>query len=57
MNYFKDYQIDLVLCDYFMNACVDAATSFGIPYIITCALDPSKGNQFNFGLHKKNNKY
>ncbi|KAI7891094.1 uncharacterized protein EV154DRAFT_589009 [Mucor mucedo] len=48
LNYFKNHQVDLVLCDYFMNACVDAATSFGIPYIMTCALDPSKESDVSY---------
>lgn len=43
LRYFENNKIDLALCDYFMIACVDAATTFGIPYIVTCALDPSKG--------------
>jgi hypothetical protein len=50
LSYFKINKVDLVLCDFIMSVCVDAATSLKIPYIITSAMDTTTGE------HKINNK-
>lgn len=44
LNYFKNNEIDLVLCDFLVNVCVDAATMLNIPYIITAAMDTTTGS-------------
>ncbi|KAG2207744.1 hypothetical protein INT47_011864 [Mucor saturninus] len=41
VNYFEFNKIDVVICDYFMVACVDAANTVKIPFIITSATDPT----------------
>ncbi|KAI9353987.1 hypothetical protein BD770DRAFT_445314 [Pilaira anomala] len=38
-DYFKENQVDLVLCDHFMESCAEAATALNIPYIITSTLE------------------
>lgn len=42
-QYFIDAKIDVALCDHFADACVDVATNLSIPYIVTAAMDVTKG--------------
>lgn len=44
LSYFQDNKIDLALCDHFVGACVDAATTYNIPYIVTATFDSTSGN-------------
>ncbi|KAI9476185.1 MAG: hypothetical protein EXX96DRAFT_507204 [Benjaminiella poitrasii] len=38
-EYFINYNIDLAMCDHFAEACIEAATTLNIPYIVTTAVD------------------
>jgi hypothetical protein len=42
-EYFTNNKIDLALCNQFGDACVEAASVLNIPYIVTTALDITKG--------------
>jgi hypothetical protein len=46
IDYFKNHDTDVALCDHFMEPCVDAATKLNIPYVITASMDLSKGKNF-----------
>ncbi|KAI7889146.1 uncharacterized protein EV154DRAFT_467773 [Mucor mucedo] len=39
LSYFESNRIDLALCDHFVDACVDAANTLSIPFIVTSTLD------------------
>ncbi|KAI9253633.1 hypothetical protein EDC94DRAFT_546345 [Helicostylum pulchrum] len=39
LDYFKRNEVDLALCDHFMEVCIDAATTLNIPYIVTSSLE------------------
>ncbi|CAO3607354.1 unnamed protein product [Mucor hiemalis] len=41
VNYFKDTNTDVVMCDHFLEACIDAAKVMKLPVIITAAMDMS----------------
>lgn len=45
LSYLEINKVDLVLCDFIMNVCVDAATTLNIPYIITAAMDTTTGER------------
>lgn len=45
VNYFKDTNTDVVMCDHFLEACIDAAKVMKLPVIITAAMDMSSGNR------------
>ncbi|OBZ90672.1 Anthocyanidin 3-O-glucosyltransferase 7 [Choanephora cucurbitarum] len=42
INYFLANDIDVAICDHFGEACVDAATTLSIPYIVTSSMDFTK---------------
>ncbi|KAI8878502.1 glycosyltransferase family 1 protein [Backusella circina FSU 941] len=39
LDFIKSYNIDLMLCDHFSEACVDASRKIGIPFIVTSVLE------------------
>ncbi|KAI7901476.1 uncharacterized protein BX663DRAFT_437558 [Cokeromyces recurvatus] len=43
-KYFRDNNVDLVLCDHFAESCLEAATSLNIPYIVTSTFEMTKAN-------------
>lgn len=45
-QFFIDNSIDVALCDHFADACVDAATNLSIPYIVTAAMDLTRGMHY-----------
>lgn len=45
-QFFIDNRIDVALCDHFADACVDAATNLTIPYIVTAAMDVTRGKYY-----------
>ncbi|KAI9472427.1 MAG: hypothetical protein EXX96DRAFT_584046 [Benjaminiella poitrasii] len=42
VDFLREKQVDLVVCDHFMDVCIDAAISQGIPYVVTMSLDYTK---------------
>lgn len=46
LDYFKRNEVDLALCDHFMEVCIDAATTLNIPYIVTSSLEFTSGKFF-----------
>ncbi|KAI8373522.1 hypothetical protein EDC96DRAFT_498624 [Choanephora cucurbitarum] len=57
-DYLIENEVDLALCDHFAEACVDAAVSIGIPFVITTTPAVTDGvaapyivNDIMFGTH------
>jgi hypothetical protein len=43
LELFRENKMDIVICDFFIDACYDAAKTLGIPFIISSTLELTPG--------------
>jgi hypothetical protein len=52
-DFIKLYELDVILCDHFFEPCISAAIEAKIPFVVTTALEMTKGKLFFLERERK----